>query len=62
MRKFLMEIFSETGDISCMRVMAFMVTCTAIYLALTHGDTTTIGVLLGASIGGKVGQKFAERD
>ena len=62
MKSFFLKMFGESGEISCMRVMSFMVTCTAIYLALTHGDRATIGVLLGASIGGKAAQKFAERD
>ena len=62
MKVFLLSLFGEDGNVSCMRVMCMMVTCTAIYLALTHGDVSTIGVLLGASIGGKACQKFAERD
>lgn len=62
MKQFFLEMFGETGDISCMRIMCMIVTLTAVYLAVTHGDAATIGILLGASIGGKVGQKFAEKD
>lgn len=59
--KYIRELFGEKGDLSCVRVMSFMTCCTGLYLALTHGDVSTIGVLLGTAFGGKVAQRFAEK-
>lgn len=60
--EFIKKLFSESSDISMMRVMAFMVTCTACYIAISHGEVSvgTVGTLLAAAFTGKAVQKFGE--
>jgi len=57
----LRELFGEKGDLSMVRVMAFSTCMTALYLSLNHGDTTTIGLLLGTAFAGKVSQRLIEK-
>ena len=54
------KLFQDNdGHPSSVRVIAFICVCTAIYLAVTGtGDAGTIGIFLGAGIGGKVMQKM----
>lgn len=60
--KLVRSLFSESGDISMVRVMAFIVCLTACYLALSKGpdEVTVIGTLLSTAFGAKVAQKFME--
>ena len=54
------KLFQDNdGNSSSVRAIAFICVCTAIYLAVTgSGDAGTIGIFLGAGIGGKVVQKM----
>jgi len=62
--EFIKKLFSESSDISMMRVMAFMVTCTACYIAISHGEVSVgiVGTLLATAFTGKAVQKFGESD
>jgi hypothetical protein len=53
------EMFSESGDISCMRVMSFVALLAAIGLAFTGHDNSVL-VFVGAAFGGKIAQKHIE--
>ena len=46
---------------SSMRLMCFIFAIAAVVLAFMDKDVTVIGLFLGASIGGKVGQKALEK-
>lgn len=59
MKQALREIFGETGDISCVRVMAMIALFAAIGLAFTGHDQSAF-IFIGAAFGGKVSQKFVE--
>lgn len=62
------SMFSETGDISSVRVMALLCVLAAILIALIGmykgsdlmGLSALCGVFLGAAFGGKVMQKKSE--
>jgi len=60
--EFLKKMFAESSEVSMMRVMAFMVTCTACYIAISHGEVSVgiVGTLLAAAFTGKAVQKFGE--
>ena len=55
----LKELFSESGSVSMMRLMAFMALTTAIILALASKQGYEAFLL--AAMGGKVAQKVAEK-
>lgn len=65
---FFSKLFSESGDVSCMRVMAVLSLVFGVFVACycLHGGhdlanaTPTIAVFVGAAFGGKVGQKYLE--
>ena len=59
---FLKSLFGESSEVSMVRVMSFMVVCTACYLALSKGpdELGVIMALLGTGFGGKVAQKVIE--
>lgn len=61
MKSWLKSLFSESGDVSSMRVMAMICCLTGCYLAIK--DSTAVGMvatLLGSGLGAKVLQKHAE--
>lgn len=60
--EFLKKLFTASSGVSMMRVMAFMVTCTACYIAIAHGEDSVgiVGTLLAAAFTGKAVQKFGE--
>lgn len=62
MMKWLNSMFSESSDVSLMRVMSFIVCLTACYLAVSKGpdESGIIGTLLVTAFTGKVAQKYAE--
>ena len=65
MKKFILDMFSESSNVSMMRVLALICVLTAAILALRAsligGDLTSVSILcstfLGAGIGGKVLQR-----
>ncbi len=57
---FIREMFSESGDISAMRVMAMIALIAAIGLAFSGKDTTLVGAFLAFSGGGHVAGKYVE--
>lgn len=63
MKSLLIALFSESSEISMMRVMSFIVVCTACYLAITGQEAVVgiVSVLLGTAFTGKVVQKSLEK-
>lgn len=59
MRKWAKSLFSETGDVSMMRVMALLSLCFGGYLALV-GKDTSVSIFVGGAFAAKVSQKFVE--
>lgn len=59
MKRWLKDLFSESSDVSCMRVMAMIALFTSIGLAFTGHDSSAL-VFIGAAFGGKVSQKMVE--
>lgn len=62
MKKFIIDLFSESSNISAMRVMCMLCCLTGCYLAVK--DPSNIGIvsiLLGSAFGGKVFQKKEEK-
>lgn len=57
--KFLRGMFSESSDISMMRIMCFMALIIAGYLAL-KGQDASVGVFVMAAFSGKAVQKYVE--
>lgn len=63
-----MRLLSESGDISCMRVMSLLSLCFgfAVFISgLVAGRdlsqvSVIVGIFVGAAFGGKVAQKFGE--
>jgi len=60
MKKFLLELFGEAGDISCMRVMAMIALLSAIGLAYL-GKNDCVPVLITAAFAAKVTQRYIEK-
>lgn len=68
MLKFFKYVFSERGDVSCMRFMAFISLTVGSILALyslyrgcdLNSTTPLVSVFVGAAFGGKVLQKHTE--
>lgn len=68
MKQFIKEMFSETGNISMIRVLSFICVTTAAVIAFhaisvgsdLSATSVLCGVFLGAGIGGKVAQKVSE--
>lgn len=64
------KLFSENSEVSMMRVMSMLSLSAGIvigaYGLCTNKDMSALsmlcGVFVGAAFGGKVGQKFAERE
>jgi hypothetical protein len=62
------ELFSEKGDVSMMRLIALICTCTASFIAIystikgmdLNAASVICGVFLGAGISGKIMQKRSE--
>lgn len=69
MKKFLLAMFSESGNVSMIRVLSFVCVMTACGIAIAavslNRDINAISVLcgtfLGIGIGGKVMQKGKEK-
>lgn len=63
MKQVLKSLFSENSEISMIRVMTFIVTCTACFLAISGKESVIgiVGVLLGTAFTGKVAQKSLEK-
>jgi hypothetical protein len=59
MRQFLKDLFSDSSNVSMMRVLCFIALMLAGYLALS-GHDTSVPAFVTAAFGGKVAQKFAE--
>lgn len=59
MKKLLKELFSESSDISLMRVMALTSLIIGGYLAL-KGENTSVAIFVTAAFGGKAAQKYVE--
>lgn len=65
---FFQKLLSESGDVSCMRLMSLLSLLVGAALALyclhkgtdIAGATPVISVFVGAAFGGKVWQKYAE--
>lgn len=55
----LKSLFSESSDVSAMRVMAMISLFTGIGLAIA-GKNADVGIFVVAAFGAKVGQKFFE--
>ena len=53
------DMFSESSDVSMMRVMSLMSLIIGAYLALT-GHDTSVSVFVYAAFGGKAVQKYIE--
>jgi len=60
MRRILFELFSETGELSCMRVMAMIALLSAIGLAYL-GKNDCVPVLITAAFAAKVTQRYVEK-
>ncbi len=68
MKEFIKQLFSDSGDISMMRVLSFICVITASFIALRavsvgsdlNAAAVLCGVFLGAGISGKVVQKVTE--
>jgi len=60
--RFLKDLFSESSQVSMVRVMSFSVVMTACYLALSKGpdELGVISVLLSTGFAGKIIQKNIE--
>jgi hypothetical protein len=58
-KRWLKDLFSESSDISSMRVMAMIALFASIGLAFTGHDSSAL-VFVGAAMGGKVSQKYIE--
>lgn len=62
MKDFILNMFSETGNVSMTRVMSLIVCITACYIAFKKGseDLGVVTVLLTTAFGAKVMQKSIE--
>lgn len=58
--KYIRELFGETGDLSCMRVMAMIALLSAIALAWS-GKNDCVSILVVAAFGAKVTQRYIEK-
>ena len=56
----LKALFSDSGDVSMMRLLALLVTLAACALAFTGADTALVLGMLGIAFGAKIGQKTLE--
>lgn len=64
---FIKDMFSESSDVSCMRVMAFLsllIGAGLSFYTVTKGTLPgaipVIAIFVGAAFGGKIGQKYLE--
>jgi len=62
MKQFFLNLFSDSGSVSMVRLMSLMVCLAACYIALTKGpeELGMVSVLLATAFGGKVAQKAIE--
>lgn len=62
MTRWFKGLFSESGDVSMLRVMSLIVCITACYSAIAKGpdDLGVVTILLTSAFGAKVGQKIVE--
>jgi len=59
MTRWLKDLFSESSDVSSMRVMCMIALLTSIGLAFSGHDSSAL-VFITAAMGGKVSQKYIE--
>lgn len=62
MKRLLVSLFSEESEISIMRVMAIASLIIGAALAFKGADASIVSLFVISAFGGKVAQKFAEKD
>ncbi len=60
MRRLLKSLFSDSGDISMMRVLSLISLIVGSYLAIV-GHDTSVGIFITAAFAGKTAQKIIEK-